>query len=984
METISTISKSPPEDPSMDFDFLLAEGVRQLEELATQIWTDFNAHDPGITILEVLCYALTDLSYRTNLPIQDLLASGKTNEQPYFSAPEILSNEPVSILDYRKLLIDIPGVKNAWLDKYQPDSTRPISEFEYGRLFSKLQFRPEVVKILIEQLLDKHASIPPQLANVLNTFSQTPAINNFRRIGLILDRLHTNGRISPDLLRDLHDLLKDIGCEGSFVEVQLTGTDPGFDSFALNGLYCVYLELDHEIDSSETKLVESIRQAVSRHLHDHRGLAEDFVEIKIVESIEWCVCLNLEVSPQLDEQEVVAAVFDQLQEYLSPSIPIHSLRSLLEQGYACDDIYDGPLLTQGFLLDEEVEQAILPDRVYRSDLLGRIMGVEGVVKINEFAIQREAGHPRHGEYSTAWCEEVFVGEEARKKVVLNPCCSTIHVQKGQFRQTLKGEELEKHLNAFQLARTWIPDTSLTSPYQSDGIPREDLANYLSTQIEFPRTYGIGEHGLGGNATSLRKAQSRQTQAFLLFFDQILAAYLAQLAQVRELLSVHQAAETPTYFFQALYEVPGMQELIKDFQAKLEEEEIDDPDQIELSWEEYQENDNAYITQLRSIIEGEDAQKVRKNRILDHLLARFGEQFSEYVLHLFQPGVAPEEDPFLQPYGQYVQNKASFLHQLPVLGSQRGKAYNIHAQDLNGGPDIWNTENVSGLKKRAYALLGLGIARQESLLCEPEFIIEIDLEESRDGIPRYRLMLKEKESGKLLLSSPKRNRRQKVMLNRREEAYHITAVEDAYRVFEDQKQEGFRVGLYGDYEAQEPHSLLLQSELMPEGQAHTLKSKLLHLAMPEGCEEEGFHLVEHILLRPEDPSHPSLNYSLSCDPECPVEDPYSFWISVILPGQSERLANSDFRAYVESSMRREAPAHIGLRFCWLAPKELTVFEAVFRRWRLELARPKRELAAYGSALSALIDCMNLLPCTCHCSHDVDPAPLCVEPSQSSIE
>ncbi len=103
----------------MDYKQLYALGIERIQELANKVWNDYNIHDPGINTLEILCYALTDLSYRANLPIEDLLAteSGDITDQysPFFSAAKILPNRPLTVLDYRKLLIDIPGVKNAWL-----------------------------------------------------------------------------------------------------------------------------------------------------------------------------------------------------------------------------------------------------------------------------------------------------------------------------------------------------------------------------------------------------------------------------------------------------------------------------------------------------------------------------------------------------------------------------------------------------------------------------------------------------------------------------------------------------------------------------------------------------------------------------------------------------------------------------------------------------------------------------------------------------
>ena len=62
-----TISDQPPEHPVLDYAGLVAEGIRQLERLSDGRWTDFNTHDPGITILEAACYALTDLGYRTGV-----------------------------------------------------------------------------------------------------------------------------------------------------------------------------------------------------------------------------------------------------------------------------------------------------------------------------------------------------------------------------------------------------------------------------------------------------------------------------------------------------------------------------------------------------------------------------------------------------------------------------------------------------------------------------------------------------------------------------------------------------------------------------------------------------------------------------------------------------------------------------------------------------------------------------------------------------
>ncbi|MCA9636249.1 MAG: hypothetical protein KC420_09515, partial [Myxococcales bacterium] len=115
MTDARTLPTGPLEHLAMDYARLRAEGIRLLERLAGDQWTDFNAHDPGITILEQLCYAITDLGYRTALPIADLIA-GTDLDVALPGPAAILSSDPVTLLDLRKLVVDVEGVKNAWIE----------------------------------------------------------------------------------------------------------------------------------------------------------------------------------------------------------------------------------------------------------------------------------------------------------------------------------------------------------------------------------------------------------------------------------------------------------------------------------------------------------------------------------------------------------------------------------------------------------------------------------------------------------------------------------------------------------------------------------------------------------------------------------------------------------------------------------------------------------------------------------------------------
>ncbi|HLI93804.1 MAG TPA: hypothetical protein VKU83_09350, partial [Puia sp.] len=95
----------------LDFTTMRSNAINYLGPITGKYWTDYNVHDPGITTLEVLIYALMDLGYRVNLPIGNLLA-GST----FFTPGQVFGCNPTSVIDYRKLLMDLDEVRNAWLE----------------------------------------------------------------------------------------------------------------------------------------------------------------------------------------------------------------------------------------------------------------------------------------------------------------------------------------------------------------------------------------------------------------------------------------------------------------------------------------------------------------------------------------------------------------------------------------------------------------------------------------------------------------------------------------------------------------------------------------------------------------------------------------------------------------------------------------------------------------------------------------------------
>ncbi|CAM1362686.1 conserved hypothetical protein [Tenacibaculum litopenaei] len=112
------------------YENLHQEALELLQKLSGATWTDYNEHDPGVTLLENIAYAMTEVAYKIALPIEDILHSSKgaalaSGDNGLFEAADILTTSPVTFEDYRKLWIDeIPNIKNVWIypvDSYEKE-----------------------------------------------------------------------------------------------------------------------------------------------------------------------------------------------------------------------------------------------------------------------------------------------------------------------------------------------------------------------------------------------------------------------------------------------------------------------------------------------------------------------------------------------------------------------------------------------------------------------------------------------------------------------------------------------------------------------------------------------------------------------------------------------------------------------------------------------------------------------------------------------
>lgn len=118
MKEVVYIEQREPQDSL--YHQLQEKMLNELQNSAGEVWTDYNPHDPGLTIGEALNYALTELDYRLRFGLEDYLvpASGvfKPQEMGLFTPIQVFPVSPVTGGDYRKLLTDgVEEVENVWI-----------------------------------------------------------------------------------------------------------------------------------------------------------------------------------------------------------------------------------------------------------------------------------------------------------------------------------------------------------------------------------------------------------------------------------------------------------------------------------------------------------------------------------------------------------------------------------------------------------------------------------------------------------------------------------------------------------------------------------------------------------------------------------------------------------------------------------------------------------------------------------------------------
>lgn len=527
-----------PLPAEQDFNVLKEKGIDFIGSHTGYSWTNLNPADPGVTILDQVCFALTELGYCGDFPIGDLLAGtdNRLKTKGRFYLPEeMLTTAPVTINDYRKYVIDrVSAVRNC-------------------------TFIPQVKQGVV--------------------------------------------------------------------------------------LWQVYLLLDDAVTGKST--IQGICNNVFFILNKCRNLGEIFLSPVPLKPLPVTVSGTLDITHQEDVSTFIALLQQQLNDYIFPPVYGNDFEKI-QTGIPVDEILNGPKLENGWIPDEAlVDKKDILRTMELNQFLGTLNGIANSF-ITGFNIEGQVNAVTEIQSTTP--QLIFVDLltsilNGTLAIVMNYAPVPVDMfHPVNDLSVLAGDEVYSGVN---------------EKIFSDALPvvkYRDVASYFSIQNTFPEIYTVGPDTVPANATDYQVAQSRQLKGYLTLFDQALANQFAQLANIGGLFSFHNAMTgapeeeeeyyarqdkyeksrpihpvpyrsfAPAYYYQSLYDVPHIRPLLKNNNAfAFELFPLPAAEMEHKSWEAYKQDPyNSYMRGLMECTDDASVNLLRRNEMLDHLLARYGE------------------------------------------------------------------------------------------------------------------------------------------------------------------------------------------------------------------------------------------------------------------------------------------------------------------------------------------------------------------------
>jgi hypothetical protein len=647
-----------------------------------------------------------------------------------------------------------------------------------------------------------------------------------------------------------------------------------------------------ERDAIEQKIKQKVEQLVVMH----RNLCSDVHEVCIVNTVPYLLAGDIEIDSLRDPAAIFADIFFQCSHQINSGFRIERYDEMVARGTSLDSLFAGPRTLHGYVADDDAdgERGGIP--VVR--LIGLIRAIPGVRQVHRLSICDVDG-------------KVVDPSDLSSDTLVRLQFPATDVQKGLLRlrmtRTSRGQEVpdaalqaERDVEMIEDARIELKKLRFESSagrhrtqsldqivVPPSGVHRR-FNEYNSIQNQFPAVYGINEYGVPASAPKQQILSANQLKAYLYLFEQLMANYLQSIEDIPQLFSTD-AAVNKTY---------SSQRITNAMLPKIESMYTLDADGIDAA--------------LARILAKFDPVEDRRNRVLDTLLAMYGETFSQRTLRKFSIYHGRRAGEWL------LQNKLAFLTHIVSLNRRRASAFYY-------GDTSIDSNNVSGAQAKIAILLGMHEHLASRSLCDALLARGVELvpDSAADDKTLARLYAH-------LSVPPKED-----VAGEQDAIAKLKKIPESLfrRGFNAEnfltEREGERTVVYFQARAGKQKWRLGSHARDSAAMRHMEQTRNAVRSLNQAC--EGFHLVEHMLLRPRGNNDEHKRAGIK-------EDFYPFRVSLVFPSWTARFDDREFRKFAEETVCATLPAHVFPEFLWLDFAAMCEFEEKYDIWLDALRLP----------------------------------------------
>ena len=665
----------------------------------------------------------------------------------------------------------------------------------------------------------------------------------------------------------------------------------------VSGLYDIYIHVEPHTD----KKIEETKRELRAILYKNRNICEDFNLIEDFEQVNVSIDIDIEVQYELNNvntlyESIAGYILAHLQNYLLPGIKFRKLSELLDKGINLEDIYNGPLLNHGFILDEDINNYALKTNIYIIDILEFINKMPYVVTLNNFTIQNLETN------------EIYLNcIKLKENQVLR-----IDFKKSNFRISCNGFNViidkDKYVSLAKRQYNALNNKDITNDEEVgvfEGKYR-NLLEYASIQYDFPLIYGVGEEGLHSSATNKAKEDCHYLKCFLLLFDQIFYKFQVNFENLKNLIAIESNNSIRDLLVK---DVPFLNTLIQypsNFNKNTKIENY------------------GYYIQRKYLIKNHDKDIIFPRDIHEYLkfLNEEVNYFSrsnviDYIIKtLFRDNYIEIKKNLLLLKNFNFKKKQEYLSNCISIEKEKIKGIVLSNNSQ------WEGYNISGLERKIALFLDIHNFKRRMLHLFFKDNIYQWSTNSNDNNNfnskniEIKYTCKYKNITELVLKYG--DEKDNYII---EECKKNDFTNDSY------SQSIFNIKISINLTNNFIYLIVNHDILTYEDALEVVKRSVTNINK-FNKNSEGFHLIENILLRPKDNS---LNFKHIPDENIINEDIFSCRITIVFPNWPAKFQNKKIKEYIIQWLYNNCPAHIKLDILWLNLKEMNVFENMYKHW-----------------------------------------------------